>query len=170
MATTFIGALHIFAGNFAPRGYAFCHGQLLEIAQNSALFALLGTTYGGNGQTNFALPDLRGRIPIGQGTGPGLTSRTVGEALGSESVTLVSNQMPIHNHIALANASPGNATPGNAFWAASTGTQAYGAGTATLMNPASVGASGGSQAHENRMPILAVNFIIALEGIFPSRN
>ena len=108
MSEPFLGEIKMFGGNFAPRGYALCNGQLLAIQQNTALFALLGTTYGGNGQTTFALPDLRGRVPMSSGQGPGLTSRTLGEMSGSENVTLLSNQMPAHNHSVITNSGNGD--------------------------------------------------------------
>lgn len=170
MATPFIGEIKLFGGNFQPRGFAFCDGRLLAISEYSALFALIGTTYGGNGQTTFALPDLRGRIPINQGTGPGLSTYVIGQSFGSETVTLTSNQMPAHNHVALCSAAPGVANPSNAFWAATTGVSGYGTPANATMNPQSLTVAGGSQPHENRMPLLALNYIIALEGIFPSRN
>ena len=170
MATPFIGEIKLFGGNFQPRGFAFCDGRLLPISEYSALFALIGTTYGGNGQTTFALPDLRGRIPINQGAGPGLSTYVIGQSFGSESVTLNPNQMPAHNHIALCNSTPGAASPANGFWAATTGVTGYGTPANATMNPQSLTVAGGSQPHENRMPLLALNYIIALEGIFPSRN
>lgn len=175
MATPFIAEIVMFGGNFAPRGWAFCQGQLLSIAQNTALFSLLGTTYGGNGQTTFALPDLRGRVPMQQGSGPGLTPRVLGEQGGTETVTLLITQMPAHNHTAVistkANTGSGNDTlPTNNYWTEGN----YNTGTNTQMNPAAVqatiGISGGSQPHNNMQPFLALNFIIATQGIFPSRN
>ncbi|HYQ04466.1 MAG TPA: tail fiber protein [Polyangiaceae bacterium] len=173
MLEPFIGSIVLFCGNFAPRGWAFCDGQLLSIAQNTALFSILGTTFGGNGQTTFALPDLRGRVPLHPGSGPGLSPYVLGQAMGVESVTLITTQMPAHNHgfaVPCSNGAPSTASPVGAvlanqdqtpFYAAS-GTSAMAAGTSTI--------AGGSQPHENRQPVLAINFIIALEGIFPSRN
>ncbi len=164
----FIGQIIMFAGNFAPRGYAFCNGQVLSIAQNTALCSLLGTTYGGNGQTTFALPDLRGRVPVQFGQGPGLSSYDLGQAAGVESVALTTNQLPAHSHAVNAStrsdvaANPQNNVP------ASGGS--YDTTTNTTMNTGMIGAAGGNQAHENRQPYLAVNFCIALEGIFPSRD
>ena len=172
MANPFLGDIRLFAGNFAPRGYAFCSGQLLSIAQNSALFSLLGTTYGGDGQTTFALPDLRGRAPMHQGTGPGLTPRTIGESLGSEAVTLTGNQIPAHGHSQFAslNAATPAAGPTGAP-ASSTTTAFYGTGAPAIdMSSSAVGAAGGNQPHDNMAPYTVLNFIIALEGIFPSRN
>lgn len=166
----------MFAGNFAPRGYAFCSGQILSIAQNSALFALVGTTYGGNGQTTFALPDLRGRVPIHQGSGPGLSNYSLGQQGGSENTTLTINQLPAHTHAATTqtNASSGEATDtlptgnnlasGNQY--ASTNNVQMSA-SATQVN---IGVTGGNQPFSIIQPYLAINFIIALEGIFPSRN
>lgn len=170
MTTPYIGEIKLFAGNFQPRGYAFCDGRLLPISQYSALFALIGTTYGGDGQTTFALPDLRGRIPINQGTGPGLSTYVIGQAFGTETVTLTTQQMPAHTHTALCNSAPGVATPANGFWAATTGVSGYAATSDGTMNAQSLTPAGGSQPHENRMPLLALNFIIALEGVFPARN
>lgn len=173
MATPFIGEIKMFAGNFAIRGWAFCQGQLLSIAQNTALFALLGTTYGGDGQVTFGLPDLRGRIPLGLGQGLGLTNRTQGELAGTETVTLLVTQIPIHTHAANCNSGSGNsATPAGNFWAANanTGLPPYAAMPDSAMKANAIGIAGGSQPHENRMPFLGINFIIALEGVFPSRN
>nr|WP_260625903.1 tail fiber protein [Hymenobacter sediminicola] len=174
-ADPFIGEIIIFAGNFPPRGYAFCDGQILSIAQNTALFSLLGTTYGGNGQTTFALPDLRGRFPMHAGfsAGPGLTQRNLGEAAGAEAVTLLATQMPAHNHPLTTTTAPGtSASPDGTLLAndGRGGTQ-YAAGTANAaLAPQSVGIAGGNQPHNNMPPYLAINFCIALEGIFPSRN
>lgn len=171
MSEPFLAEIKMFGGNFAPRGWAFCQGQILSIAQNTALFSLLGTTYGGNGQTTFALPDLRGRYPMQPGQGPGLSPRTLGEQGGSESVTLITNQMPAHNH--LLNASTEDAgvkNPTGQVLATTTApTYATGPINAT-MNPAAIGANGGSQPHNNMSPFLCINYIIALEGIYPSRN
>ena len=169
----FIGQILIVGFNFAPRGFALCNGQLLPIAQNTALFSLLGTTYGGNGQTTFGLPDLRGRLPIHQGQGPGLSPRSLGERSGVESVTLVSTQMPQHTHTLNAVSESGNVgAPANAFLAAtgSLDPEYRLAGTAVQLAPTAIGSVGGSQPHDNMPPFLVVNFVIALEGIFPSRN
>jgi microcystin-dependent protein len=173
----FIGQIILFAGNFAPRGWAFCEGQLLPIAQNTALFSILGTTYGGNGQTTFALPDLRGRVPMQPGNGPGLTPHSLGEASGSETVTLLSTQIPAHTHALGAHggqadaSSPDGAVPAVAV---DPNTQQplnlYSATVTTTMAPTAVGIAGGSQPHQNMQPYLCLNFIIALEGIFPSRS
>ena len=179
MAEPFIGQIIMFGGNFQIRGYAFCNGQILSIAQNTALFSLLGTTYGGNGQTTFALPDLRGRVPIQFGQGPGLSNYTLGQQAGTETVTLTSNQMPQHNH--LVNANEGNGSqqaPGAGFPAAgivpSSGNAAVSnyrnSSDGTTLAPTAISIAGGSQPHNNIQPYLVINFLIALEGIFPSRN
>ncbi len=175
MAEPFIGQIIMTGFNFAPRGYATCDGQLLSIAQNTALFSLLGTTFGGDGQVTFGLPDLRGRVGIHQGQGPGLTNRTMGEASGTETVTLISSQMPMHNHLmATTNVSGALGTPNGNFIAASSAP-----GTAVMfrptsdgstLNPQSIGLAGGNQPHNNMQPYLVISFSIALEGIFPSRN
>ena len=169
----FLGEIFMSGFNFPPRGYATCSGQILSIAQNTALFALLGTTFGGNGQTTFALPDLRGRVPVGMGQGPGLSTKDLGEAAGSETVTLISNQMPAHTHAMHAVSEAGDASaPANAFLA-NTGAldkEYRSAGTSVQMNPAVIGTSGQSQPHANMQPYLVLNIYIALEGIFPSRN
>ncbi|HYQ45057.1 MAG TPA: tail fiber protein [Polyangiaceae bacterium] len=173
MLEPFIGSIILFCGNFAPKGWALCDGQLLSIAQNTALFSILGTTFGGNGQTTFALPDLRGRVPLHPGSGPGLSPYNLGQAMGVESVTLITTQMPAHNHgfaTPCSDGAPTTPSPLGAVLAnqdqtpfyASSGTSAMAAATSTI--------AGGGQAHENRQPLLAINFIIALEGIFPSRN
>lgn len=168
----FIGEIRIFAGNFAPYGWAFCNGQLLPIAQNTALFSLLGTTYGGDGKTNFALPNLQGRAPMHEGAGPGLTPRTLGEIGGDASVTLLTSEMPMHNHTISGCTSPGSqADPTNAVWGTSGRGKApaYSTTGDTDMNLQSLNSTGGSQPHNNRQPYLALSFIIAMQGIFPSR-
>ena len=173
MATPFMGVISMFGGNFAPRGYALCQGQLQSIAQNTALFSLLGTTYGGDGQTTFALPDLRGRAPIHQGNLAGGGNYVIGQVLGTESVTLTSSQMPAHNHTLGANSNPGSgAGPAGAVWASYSAGQNYAAAASanTAMNAGALSPAGGNQPHNNVQPYLAINFIIALEGIFPSRN
>lgn len=151
-----------------------CNGQLLSISQNTALFSLLGTTFGGDGVTTFALPDLRGRVPIHQGQGPGLTNRTIGEAGGAESVTLTQGQMPMHNHTVSASqnadsTSPSAAFPGND--SRGTPLNIYNStADGTVMNPGMISNSGGSQPHNNLQPYLCISFMIALEGIYPSRS
>ncbi|SEK88590.1 Microcystin-dependent protein [Colwellia chukchiensis] len=166
----FIGEMRYFAGNFAPRGWAFCDGQLLPISQNTALFSLLGTMYGGDGRTTFALPDMRGRALIHSGNGPGLTPVTQGSKSGSETVTMTVAQMPSHNHALLANGTAADtATPnGNAIAAE----KIYKAGQPAdkTLHTESIANSGAAQAIDTVQPYIALNCIIALQGIFPSRN
>jgi microcystin-dependent protein len=165
MATPYLSEIRIFSFNFAPKGWAMCNGQLLPINQNQALFALLGTTYGGNGTTNFALPNLQGRMPIHEGAG-----FTLGQVGGEQTHTLTSTEMPQHTHVATASSNPANlgAAPGN-FWA--NGDQpAYASNVNTTMSPAAVSIVGGSQPHDNMPPYLVLTFCIALVGIFPSQN
>jgi microcystin-dependent protein len=171
MGTPFIGEIRMFGGNFAPVGFAFCDGQLLPISQYDALFALIGTTYGGDGQTTFGLPDLRGRLPVHMGQGPGLSSYVEGQMGGSETVTLTAQQLPAHPHAAQGQTAAGNqAGPGGGVWAASALNQfSPNAPNAGMIN-AAISPAGGSQAHDNMAPYQVVSFIIALEGIFPSRN
>ena len=170
MANPYLGEIRMFAGNFAIQGWAFCDGQILSIAQNQALFALLGTTYGGDGQMTFALPDLRGRVPVHQGALNG-TPFTIGQSGGEEAVTLTTNQIPAHSHIPQAFASQGNqASPANNVWGATPLNLYSAANPGVSMSPAAVGQAGGSQPHENMIPFLAVNFIISLFGIFPTQN
>jgi microcystin-dependent protein len=168
----YIADIYIFAGDFPPRGWAFCEGQILPIAQNQALFSLLGTTYGGNGQTTFALPDLRGRVPMHFGQGPGLSPRNLGESSGSEGVSLLTTQLPPHTHNVTASSDNGVRTgPANGVWASSARSDAqYSSTPDTNMSPAAMGAAGGSAPHNNMQPYLALRFIIALQGVYPSRN
>lgn len=175
MSEPYIGEVRLVGFNFAPVGWAFCQGQLLSIAENAALFQLLGTTYGGDGQTTFALPDLQGRAPIHAGTGPGLSTRIQGQVLGTESVTLTSNQMPVHNHLAMAqNGNGTSSSPQNSTWAASSqGDTLYKTAppaTPVTLNPQVLPIVGGNQPHENIEPLLVMNYIIALVGIFPSQS
>jgi len=176
MSEPFIAEIRIFAGNFAPRSWAFCDGQLLPVAQNTALFSLIGTTYGGDGRTTMALPNLQGRAPMHPGRGPGLTSRRLGEKLGVETVTLTEAQIPSHSHTARANSSSGNAGAGPSeknSLGRSRGGDIYQSNTAanlTDMATEAVSATGGAQAHENMQPFLAMNYIIALQGLYPSRG
>lgn len=174
MATPFIAQISLFAGNFAPRGWARCDGQLISIAQNTAVFSLLGTTYGGNGQTNFALPDLRGRSAVHSGEGPGLSERVLGETGGTEAHTLITSEMPAHSHSVAATTTDGNHySPAGNLPAPDTagGTTPYSAAAPnTTMNPAMIRPAGGGQPHNNRPPFLVVMHIMAMEGIFPSRN
>jgi microcystin-dependent protein len=187
MAEPFLAEIKLFAGNFAPRGWAMCNGQILPISQNTALFSLLGTTYGGNGQTTFALPDFRGRAPVGPGTGPGLSTRSLGESAGTETVTLDVARMPAHTHVinngtlAIAAVStPGTKqSPDNAVFAAEAVgvTATYSAGTPDITMAANalsgapgISPTGGGQPTSIMQPYLVVTYIIALTGIFPSRN
>src|SRR5690242_16195919 len=174
--TPFLGCIFMFAGNFAPRGYALCQGQILPIAQNTALFSLLGTTFGGNGQTTFALPDLRSRAAVGVGQGPGLSNIDLGEVAGTESVTLTINNLPSHNHTVgcdstgSSSLSPGGCIPGLSDNRNAEVTIYSAATPNATMNPAMIGNTGGNQPIGIRNPYLGLNFIIALEGIYPSRN
>lgn len=173
MAEPYVGEIRMFSGNFAPRGWALCDGSLLPISQYTALYALIDTTYGGDGRTNFALPDLRGRLAVHKGTNPQTgTNFSLGQSAGTEQVTLTVNQLPVHTHTALAQApTAGTAqSPAGAVWAESA-LGPYGAGPGTqAMNAAAVSAAGGGQPHENRMPYLTTTFIIALVGIFPTQS
>lgn len=172
MSEAFVGQIKMFAGNFAPRGYAFCDGQLLAISVNQALFALFGITYGGDGRTTFALPDLRGRIPIHQGSGPGLSNRPIGQKSGQENVTVTTNQLPVHTHAFQASSDGGNSSkPAGDVLANGPSIKMFidDAFDNTLA-PTSVTTTGGNQQHTNVMPFLCINFIVALTGIFPSRN
>ncbi|MDE2365511.1 MAG: phage tail protein [Betaproteobacteria bacterium] len=169
----FLGEIRPFAGNFAPRGWALCQGQLLSIAQNDALFSLLGTTYGGDGQTTFGLPNLASRVALHQGTGPGLSPRVIGEAGGAETVTLSNAQMPVHSHAAgCSNTGANSLSPAGSYWSTDPGgnTAAYSNTAGAQMAGTAIGNTGGSQPHNNLQPYLVINYIIALEGIYPSRN
>ncbi|RKE03276.1 phage tail protein [Marinifilum flexuosum] len=177
-----IGEVILFAGNFAPRGWAFCNGQLLPVSTNQALFSILGTTYGGDGRTTFALPDLRGRVAISEGTGLGLTSRRLGSKGGTETVTLNHLEIPSHNHAAQATiktpcyAGDGNKdTPTGNYLANDAGrpkefNATAGSYMAPFNNAVSIGNTGGSQPHYNMPPYLTMNYIICLQGVFPSRS
>jgi microcystin-dependent protein len=166
MSSPFIGEIRMFAGNFAPAGWAFCDGTLMAIDQNDALFNLIGTTYGGDGQTTFALPNLQSRIPIHVGPGFALAQQA-----GVESVTLTASQMPAHNHVPQANSSAGTQSgPSGGVWAQSTLGQFSSAAPTLTMAPAALGQAGGSQPHDNMMPFLVVNFILSLFGVFPSQT
>ncbi len=171
MSEPFIGEVKMFGGNFAIRGYAFCDGQLMDISQNDALFSLIGTIYGGDGTTTFALPDLRGRIPLHQGTGPGLTNRPIGQKSGTETVTLTVQQIASHNHTANVNSQDGtNGNPQNGVVAQTTAGPFNTTAVNNQMGNQSIGQTGGSQPHDNMQPYLCISFIIALEGIYPPRN
>src|SRR5580658_6834866 len=178
MSQPYVGLIIMFGGNFAPAGWMTCSGQLLPISEYETLFNLIGTTYGGDGQSTFQLPDLQGRVPIHQGQGTGLSNYTVGQKAGTETVTLSTNQIPAHNHIVAAQSSPGNqsipvtngilatenstATGGNAFTYLPPG------GTQVAMANTSIANSGTSQPHQNIQPVLAVTIVISLFGVYPS--
>lgn len=177
MSEPFIAEIRIFAGNFAPRSWAFCDGQLLPISNNTALFSLIGTTYGGDGRTTTALPNLQGRAPMHPGRGPGLTSRRLGQKVGTETVTLNESQMPSHSHIlrggvggVTVNVPPSNTT---SIDTSRNGLMAYQDNTTANLvstSSSSVATTGGTQAHTNIQPYLTMNFIIALQGLYPSRS
>ena len=172
MSQPFLGEIRLFPYNFAPRGWAFCNGQLLAIAQNTALFSLLGTTYGGNGQTTFALPDLRGRVPISSGQGTGLSNYDLGQVGGAESFTLLATQLPAHNHPVAPPCStddPNAGSPKNNF-PATVGTAIYSTTSNASMGAGTTGTTGGGQPVPNIQPYLTLNYCIALQGIFPARN
>jgi microcystin-dependent protein len=175
MSDPFVAEIRMFAGNFAPKGWATCDGQILPISQNTALFSLLGTFYGGDGKSNFALPNLDGSTPICQGQGPGLSDRFIGESSGTDTVTLLATEMPIHTHNMMAQnidpadaASPapnvtlGKTTPGSQYLVTNT--------NLVQMWPTSLGVSGNSLPHNNMMPYLTVLFIIARQGVYPPRS
>jgi microcystin-dependent protein len=170
----FIGEIVMFAFNFAPVGYALCQGQLLPIQQNTALFSILGTTYGGNGTSNFELPDLQGRVPLGVGAGPGLSPYVLGQHSGTETVTVLSTQMAAHIHTVNCVAESGDQQgPGGHIWAAEAAgvTNVYSDATPTAtMGTNAIGLAGGSQPHENHQPFLVINFCICMNGVFPSRS
>lgn len=179
MSDAYIGEIRLFAGNFAPVNWALCYGQLLPITQNTALFSILGTQYGGDGKTNFALPDLRGRVPIHQGQGPGLTDRVVGEEGGSEYVTLLVTEMPGHNHTPQGVAATGvDSTPSGGVWgqppSPGRGHPApplyIQAAPDQAMSPNALGVAGNSMPHNNMQPYVAMNYIICLNGMFPPRD
>jgi microcystin-dependent protein len=166
MSSPFIGEIRMFGGNFAPVGWAFCNGALIPISENDALFNLIGTTYGGDGQSTFALPNLQSRVPIH--VGPGFA---LGQSGGVETVTLTTPQIPAHSHVPHAQSGSGNqSTPANGVWATSTLNSYSTNPPTTAMAAATIGQSGGSQPHDNMLPFLAVNFILSLFGIFPSQT
>jgi microcystin-dependent protein len=170
MANPYVGEIRLFAGNFAPLGWAFCDGSIVPISEFETLFNLIGTTYGGDGQETFALPDLRGRVPVHQGNGPGLPSVQIGETQGREEVTLSTAQIPAHRHPVTATSSAANPSAGPRGVLASASAAMYGStvAPATLMAAGAVSSTGGSQPHDNMAPSLGLNFIISLFGIFPS--
>ena len=173
MSNPYIGAIHMFAGSFAPRNWAFCNGQLMSINENQALYSLLGTTYGGDGRTTFALPDLRGRLPVHFGAGPGLTTRPLGLPYGSETETLTTNQMPAHNHTVNASSEDATSLDPSGNVAAVSTVAMY--AQATVENEVdlaaeSVANAGGGQPHSNMQLYQCLSFIISLEGMYPARN
>lgn len=177
MSSPFLAEVRIWACNFAPTGWAMCSGQLLPISQNTALFSLLGTFYGGDGKSNFALPNLQGRAPMhtgGNQPGPGLSAYSLGEGAGSETVTLLQNEVPAHSHGLMASSQQGtDAAPGGENLARSVGASLYQSTTNTnlvALNSNTLAPAGGSQPHNNLMPYLALNFCIALQGVFPPRS
>jgi microcystin-dependent protein len=174
MADNFVGEIRVFPFNFAPTGWALCNGQLMPISQNTALFSLLGTQFGGNGTTNFALPNLQGFIPVGQGQGPGLSDYIIGESGGAPTVALSLSTIPSHNHTLPVSAAAGRVntpSPSTVLGATGRGSPDVYAGSATgSMLASSVGNAGGGQPHNNLMPYLVLNYCIALSGIFPSRS
>ena len=175
MGSPYVGEIRMFAGNFAPAGWMLCQGQTIPISENETLFNLIGTTYGGDGQSTFQLPDLQGRLPIHMGSGAG-TTWTIGQKGGVESVTLTNSTIPQHNHVPVgyqpSPVAPGSAvSPQNNFFAVANGFNPYGdmtAGFQTNMNPAALSTEGGSQPHDNMSPFLCINFIISMFGVFPT--
>jgi microcystin-dependent protein len=166
MSQPYVGEIRLFAGNFAPNGWMFCNGQLLAISEYDVIFDLIGTTYGGDGQTTFALPNLQSRVPVHVGSG-----FVIGQMSGTETVTLTVNQIPAHTHPAQAASGGGTSNnPAGNVWANWPGSQFSDQGITAAMNAAAVGFAGGSQSHDNRMPFLTLNFIISLFGIFPTQN
>jgi microcystin-dependent protein len=157
----YFAEIRLWAANFAPRNWAFCNGQIISIAQNTALFSLLGTTYGGNGTTTFALPNLAGRVVVGTGSGPGLSNRVLGEMAGSENVTLLANQIPGHVHSIAKTTTAGTDIASNTFLVGASGETAQ---------PGSSGNAGGNASHSNMQPYLVLNYIICMYGIYPSRS
>jgi microcystin-dependent protein len=172
VADPFVGEIRAFPFNFAPKGWAFCDGQILPISQNTALFSLLGTTYGGDGKSTFALPNLQGSAPIAFGQGPGLSLYDLGGSGGEDTVTLLVSEIPAHNHPAGCNADAADsASPGGEVWAPeAAGSNAYGGSGGTAMAPSALSVVGGSLPHNNLQPYLVLNYCIALQGIFPARS
>jgi microcystin-dependent protein len=176
MANPFVAEIRIFPFNFAPVGWALCNGQILPISQNTALFSLIGTTYGGNGTSNFALPNLQGSAPMAPGQGPGLSNRDLGEAAGSPTVTLLQTEVPLHSHIAGCDSGAGSqVSPAKGMWAATAGDSTppphySNASPNVAMSSSALGSTGGNQPHNNMQPYLTLNFCIALTGVFPPRS
>ncbi len=167
----YLGSIALVAFDFPPNGWATCDGQLLSISQNTALFSLLGTTYGGDGITTFALPDLRGRMPVGQGQGPGTSSYSMGQRGGTETETLTISQIPQHTHVPVGSASPANTgSVSGTYWATPRLLLYSSAAPSVPMNSVAIGSTGANQPHDNQKPYLTINYIIALVGIFPSRS
>ncbi len=176
MADPFVAEIRIFPFNFAPRGWAFCNGQILPISQNTALFSLLGTTYGGNGQSTFALPNLQGSAAMHHGQGPGLSLRDLGEQSGTNTITLLITEMPVHTHTVNGKVAGGIANPTDMVWGTSSAAKvaanfyAPAAPAPVNMNAGALALAGGSQPHNNLMPYNTLNFNIALQGVFPPRT
>ena len=173
MADPFVAEIRIFPFNFAPKGWAWCDGQLMPLSQNTALFSLLGTTYGGNGKSNFALPDLQGRAPMHPGQGPGLSLHDLGETGGSETVSLLESEIPAHSHNLMASNQPAeDRAPANEILGRSVGASLYQTTTSVIqaMSGQALAPAGGDQPHNNMMPYLTFYFCIALQGVFPPRS
>src|SRR5438128_2483000 len=174
MSNPFVAEIRIFTGNFAPKGWALCDGQLMPISQNTALFSLLGTTYGGDGKSTFALPDLQGCAPMQAGQGPGLSLRDLGETAGEQTVTLLQTEMPSHTHLPVAsNGGGGVLSPANAVWAGDAGRNPaprFNSAQNVQMSPFATAITGGNLPHNNLPPFLGLTFIIALQGVFPARS
>lgn len=172
MADQFVAEIRIFTGSFAPKGWAFCNGQLLPISQNTALFSLLGTTYGGDGKSTFALPNLQGMAPMFYGQGAGLSFHDIGESSGSQTVTLLDSEMPAHRHTVgvVADLATSSGIPGPQSSLSIANIPTYNSTANTTMSPSELSVFGGSQPHNNMQPYLTLNFIIALQGIFPPRS
>ncbi len=175
MSDPFVAEIRIFAGNFAPKGWALCNGQLMSISQNTALFSLLGTYYGGDGKSTFALPNLQASAPLNWGQGPGLSYRDLGETGGETAVTLFQTEMPVHTHTAQGFANAGGQGPANNVWAEANtrGISVYTASNLSQnveMSPQALVMAGGNQPHNNLMPYLVLNFCIAMQGIYPPRS
>ena len=174
MSDQFVGEIRIFPFNFAPKGWAFCDGQLMPISQNTALFSLLGTQYGGDGKSTFALPNLQGNVPLHFGQGPGLTPYNVGDSGGASAIALLTSEMPAHNHSTACNSALGTKPkPNGNYWASDAAgilTQYAPSGDGSQMNPQAIGVAGSSLPHNNMQPFLTLNFCIALQGIYPPRS
>lgn len=170
MSEPFTGEIRMFGGNYAPRGWALCDGQLLAVSSNDALFSLLGTTYGGDGRSTFGLPDLRGRVPIHQGTGPNLTNRKLGAQGGSERVALTATELPAHTHAMQASTSASNSADPTGSVLAEASADIYVAEAPDQVMASSISDNGSSQPHDNVMPFGTANYIIALDGVYPSRH